>query len=108
MGPDEVRTITVRFTCREERTVRGDITVLVRGGRTIKFPFFAKTVVPRIEITQPEFDFGNITTLGNAGVLPMTLTNNATISAELVLDLRREDENPEAPEGVDCLDFVLE
>jgi hypothetical protein len=43
--------------------------------------------------------------LGNAGHKIMTLINKSSIPAELVLDLRHEDENPEAPDGIDCLDI---
>jgi len=38
----------------------------------------------------------------------MTLTNNSPIPVEMVLDLRGEDENPQAPTGIDCLDINLD
>lgn len=38
----------------------------------------------------------------------MTLVNNSNIPADLVLDLRHFDENPDAPEGIDCIDLILE
>jgi hypothetical protein len=53
----------------------------------------ANVIIPEIVIHEEEFNFGNITTLGNAGVMKLTMTNNSTIPAELVLDLRNEEEN---------------
>jgi hypothetical protein len=38
----------------------------------------------------------------------MTLTNNSSIPVEMVLDLRGEEENHQAPIGIDCLDIVLD
>lgn len=36
-------------------------------------------------------------------MLKMTIANNSPIDAELVLDLRNEADNPDAPDGIDCL-----
>jgi len=55
---------------------------MIRGGKILKLPFLVKTVVPRVEIKEPEFNFGKIT-LGNNGVLTMTLINYSNIAAEL-------------------------
>ena len=38
----------------------------------------------------------------------MTLVNNSAIPVEMILDLREEDENPNAPIGIECLDLTLE
>ena len=35
----------------------------------------------------------------------MTVVNNSSISADLVLDLRTEEENPLAPDGIECLEI---
>lgn len=59
-----------------------------------------------MSIAEESFDFGNITTLGNAATLKMTLTNQSSIKAEMVLDLRLPDENPSAPDGIECLDVI--
>jgi hypothetical protein len=37
----------------------------------------------------------------------MTLKNNSTIPVDLVLDLRLPEENPDAPDGIDCIDIFL-
>ena len=34
----------------------------------------------------------------------MTLVNNSAIAADLILDLRSEGENPDAPDGIECLE----
>lgn len=36
----------------------------------------------------------------------MNLVNESAIEAHLVLDLRSEEENPDAPDGIDCLSIV--
>ena len=46
LGPDEYRSITVKFYCKEEKTIEGDIRVLIRGGKTIAIHFYAKTLIP--------------------------------------------------------------
>lgn len=38
----------------------------------------------------------------------MTLVNNSTIPVEMLLDLREEDENPNALLGIECLDMTLD
>ena len=38
----------------------------------------------------------------------MTLVNNSAIPVEMILDLREEDENPNAPIGIECLDLTLD
>lgn len=102
--PEEQKDLQVRFYSKDERTVRGELLILIRGGRILKVPFVATTIIPKVEILQEEFNFGNITTLGNSITLKMTLVNNSTIAADLILDLRSEGENPEAPDGIECLE----
>ena len=36
----------------------------------------------------------------------MHLINNSPIPVELLLDLRTEDENPDAPDGLECFDVI--
>lgn len=59
-----------------------------------------------MEILQDTFDFGKLTTLGNEGSLRMLLVNHSLIGAELILDLRPEKDNPDAPDGIDCLQIL--
>ncbi len=36
----------------------------------------------------------------------MTVTNKSLIPAELILDLRSDDENPNAPDGIECIEVI--
>jgi hypothetical protein len=36
----------------------------------------------------------------------MTVTNKSKIPADLILDLRTDDENPNAPDGIECLEII--
>lgn len=66
IGPDDSREISVTLLCSQEKVIKGDIVVLIRGGRVLKIPFSAKTIIPLVSIEEDIFDFGNITTLGMA------------------------------------------
>jgi len=95
--------LTVKYNCGIEQELNSDIQVLIRGGKILKVPFSVRTVVPKIEILESAFNFGKMTTLGNTGAMDMTLVNNSIIGATLVLDMRTEEENPECPDGIECL-----
>jgi hypothetical protein len=92
--PEESKELAVKFESKDEVAVKGEILVHIRGGRVLKVPFSGRTVIPDVSIIEEDFDFGNITTLGNSLPMKMTVTNNASIAADLVLDLRGEEENP--------------
>lgn len=36
----------------------------------------------------------------------MTLVNSSEIPVDLILDLRPFEDNPEAPDGIDCIDII--
>lgn len=97
--------LQVKFFSKDERTIKGDIIIFIRGGKVMKVPFTATTIIPKIDILEEDFNFGNITTLGNSITLKMTVVNNSSISADLVLDLRSEEENPQAQDGIECLEI---
>ena len=84
----------MKFLSKEEIAVKGEVVIFIRGGRVLKIPFTGRTVIPDVSIIEEEFNFGNITTLGNSLPMKMTVTNNSAIPADLVLDLRGEEENP--------------
>lgn len=44
--------------------------------------------------------------IDNAGHLEMTLINKSEIPAELILDMRTEEENPDCPDGIGCLQIT--
>lgn len=106
IGFDESYEMTVKIFCKIEKEIVGDVSVMIRGGKVIKIPLSAKTIIPQVSILEEIFDFGNITTLGNAATLSMTLTNQSSIKADMVLDLRLPEENPSAPDGIECLDVI--
>ncbi len=58
-----------------------------------------------MKVEEEDFDFGEITTLGNSAVLPMTVTNESTIKAVLILDLRERDDMPKNWYGVECIEI---
>lgn len=76
---------------------------MLRSGRVVRIPLSAQCIIPNIFIKEEFFDFGDVTTLGNQTPLPLTIVNKSEVEAELLFDLRGEDLNPEASEGVDCL-----
>jgi hypothetical protein len=102
---EDQKDLQVKFYSKEEKTIKGEIIVVIRGGRILKVPFVGTTIIPKVEILEDEFNFGNITTLGNSIPLKMTVVNNSSISTDLVLDLRTEEENASAPDGIECLDI---
>ncbi|CAD8092149.1 unnamed protein product [Paramecium primaurelia] len=104
IGPDETKDITVKYMSKEQTDIKTDIQIIIRGGRILKIPFLVKTIIPQVEIVQDQFDFGKLTTLGNEGSLKMTLVNNSSISAELLLNLDKD--SPEAPNGIECLQVI--
>lgn len=83
--------------------ISDNILIMIRGGKVLKLPFTVATVIPKVEILEKEFNFGKITTLGNCGILDMNIINTSNIDAELLLDMRTEDENPDCPDGIECL-----
>ncbi|CAD8117028.1 unnamed protein product [Paramecium sonneborni] len=102
---DESKDIQVKFFSKEEKTIKGEIVIQIRGGKLLIIPFQAQSIIPKIEIEQMNFEFGNVTTLGTSNQMPLTLVNSSPVSVELVLDLRPQSENPKAPDGIECLEF---
>ncbi|EAR97253.2 flagellar associated protein (macronuclear) [Tetrahymena thermophila SB210] len=98
--------VGVKYLCNTECKVESDIKILIRGGKILKLPFSVETIIPKVYIRESAFNFGKITALGNQGEKEMNLVNESAIEAYLVLDLRTEDENPDAPDGIDCLTIV--
>jgi hypothetical protein len=66
---------------------------------SIKF----QTRIPKVSILEKQFDFGNLTTHGIPGKLPMTLENNSPVPATLIMDLRPT----EFTVGVECMEIHL-
>lgn len=104
--PDQSIDMQVKFCCNQQQSIQDDIEIMVRGGKVLRLPFIVQTVVPKVEILEKEFNFGKITTLGNCGLLEMTMVNNSSIDAEMILDMRTEEENPDCPDGIECLSIM--
>ena len=104
---EESKTIKISFCSKEQIEIKEKIiTILLKGGKSIKFPFSVKTILPNIEIVEEIFDFGFVTTLGNPGVMKMALRNSSNIKVNLILDMREKLESQESS-GIDCLDIEL-
>lgn len=85
--PDDVHKIDFEFCINKKIDYRShEIQILVRGLGTLKVFLTVNTIVPKIEIEQPNFNFEKVT-FGNKSSLPLTLTNKSSIPAELLLDL---------------------
>lgn len=76
--------------------------ILIRGGKILRLPFSVQTIIPSVIIKEDVFNFGQLTK-DNSGHLEMTILNRSEIPAELILDMRTEEENPECPDGIGCL-----
>lgn len=48
IGPDDVKTIILKFFLKRECSVNSEIVILIRGGRTLRLPFSATTIIPDI------------------------------------------------------------
>ena len=104
LGSEEVKYLKVIFCCKKELQIAdGAITVNVRGGKPIRMDFKVSTIIPKVSIIQEELNFGGITTLGNPGSLEMTINNQASIPATLILDLRERLDGEF--DGVECLNI---
>lgn len=52
IGPDDSKDINVKIFCKDVRTIKGEITILVRGSKTMKIPVTAQIIVPDVEIEE--------------------------------------------------------
>lgn len=46
--PDGQIECSVKYSCREEREIRTEICVLIRGGKILRLPFNVQTVIPNV------------------------------------------------------------
>jgi hypothetical protein len=85
--PDQKITLQVSFMSNVEKSFSTEITVLIRGGKPLKIPVKAQSIVPDVKIEEEMFDFGGVT-FGDSKTLPLTIYNESNIEAKLILDLR--------------------
>lgn len=72
---------------QKEKEYSTEIVVNVRGGKQLRIPVGAKTVVPDLFIEEPVIDFGGVT-FGDQKVMPITIYNRSDVTAKLILDIR--------------------
>jgi len=66
-------------------------------------PYMVQTAVPNLSIRESTINFGNIAILGNSMQETLTIDNNSSFEATMILDLReRENEL-----GAECLKVKL-
>lgn len=75
------------FLSHVEKDFNAEITLNIRGSKPIKVPVHATAIVPQVKIEEDALDFGGVT-FGDSKILPLTIVNNSTIDAKLILDLR--------------------
>lgn len=102
---EETKSMKFYFFSNEEIVLKEImIKIMFKGGKSIKIPFSVRTIIPLVELLEEIYDFGVVTTLGNSGLLKLTLRNLSNIKANLILDLREEGKELK---GLDCLDFEV-
>jgi hypothetical protein len=100
--PDNTEKLEVTYCSKQPDELRSkDFQIKIRGSKSINVPVSAKTIIPKLLIYEGEFDFGTVT-YGNSSNLTMTLENASPIPAQLNLDLRDSEGNPDS-EGLNCL-----
>jgi len=72
-----------------------EIKVNLRGSQPAIMMISAETIVPKVNIKEEDFNFGEVT-FGNTETLTMTLVNDSMIDVMLTLDLRENEHDPES------------
>ena len=84
---DSKQSISCSFLSNIEKQFQTEIEVQIRGGNPIKIPIKAHAVVPQVKIVEEVFDFSGVT-FGDSKTLDLTLENESSIEAKLIVDLR--------------------
>jgi len=111
IAPDSKQSISCSFLSSIEKQFSTEIEVMIRGGNPIKVPVRAHSVVPQVKIVEEVFDFGGVT-FGDSKTLDLTLENESSIEAKLIVDLREFPEfelnlYPEVAEEDDLLSEIM-
>ena len=106
IGPEDHQKFEISFFSSVVTDIKQrKLFVEIRGARSLCLLVSVVTLIPRVEVLEPVYNFGEIT-YGNKGYLQMTLTNSCNISARVELDLSSSNENMQ--EKLDCLDIFRE
>lgn len=84
---DQKQPFTISFLSTVEKEFNSEITVHIRGGKSLKIPVRANSIIPDVKIEETILDYGGIT-FGDSKILPLTIHNDSNIEAQLILDLR--------------------
>ena len=104
IGPEDKQKFEISFLSSVVTDIKQKkIPINIRGSKQLNLLVSVVTLVPRVEILEHIFDFGQIT-YGNKGELQMTLTNTSNIQAQVELDLVSNNENLQ--EKLDCLSIL--
>lgn len=87
IGGESKQVLTAGFISHVETDFTAEITVHIRGGKSLKLPVHACAKIPEIYIEEPQLDYGGIT-VGDSKTLPFTIYNRSDIPAKLILDIR--------------------
>eukprot|EP01084_Bolivina_argentea_P167024 289946_1 len=85
--------LSVTYLSLTPQTFNENIMIEVRGGKTLKLNVIAQTVIPLLDVTQTEFDFGGVT-IGDTKSLAMELVNTSAVPANLFLEMTANDLYP--------------
>jgi len=72
MLPDQTLILKVQFHSKVASQINSDIIIQLRGGKETKIAFSVTTIIPKIQIHESVFDFGEITTLEKCGIRTST------------------------------------
>ena len=109
--PDSKQAISCSYLSSIEKQFNTEIEVFIRGGNPIKVPIKAHAVVPQVKIIEEVFDFGGVT-FGDSKTLDLTLENESSIEAKLIVDLREYPEfelslTPEVTEEDEIMSEIM-
>ena len=85
--PGDGRTnLRIEFCSMEEKDLRFDLEVIVRGGRPQLLSIVAKAIIPTVYIKEPEIDFGGVT-YKCSSTKRFTVVNDSPIPCFLYINL---------------------
>jgi hypothetical protein len=89
INPDGRVDLNVHVQLDKPMRLDGTLTLNVRGGKQIKIPIQAETVVPNINfVEEGDIEFGSLT-LGAQQAAPLTLLNSSAVEGTLYVNLQQ-------------------
>ena len=84
---DQKSHFTISFFSAEPKEFNTEIVVNIRGGKQLRLPVRAVSIVPELEILEAGADFGGVTQ-GDQRIMPLTIMNSSDITGKIELDIR--------------------